>query len=121
MPEEPLVGGSQSGLDGEGWKKTVYDNTALGLESERLKLQQDVNQNISGVLEEESSYHYLNCMGLINEVKMEQMKAETRYLSGQDTLNNEFKSYHLIKTIKNLTQMFTSLSTLKGLISIQCP
>lgn len=83
-------------------KKRVYDNTALGYESERLKLEQDVTSNMNSVMEEESRYHFIHCLKLINSVRKDMMRAEMSYQVGDDTFSDDHKSYQdaIAATIK---------------------
>jgi len=54
--------------------KKTYENTAAGLESERLKLEQECEKLQNKALQEESRYHYLNCLLDIATVQLEKVK-----------------------------------------------
>ncbi|XP_063502804.1 intraflagellar transport protein 81 homolog isoform X7 [Pongo pygmaeus] len=60
-------------------KKSQYDSCAAGLESNRSKLEQEVRRLREECLQEESRYHYTNCMIKNLEVQLhratEEMKA----------------------------------------------
>jgi intraflagellar transport protein 81 len=74
-------------------RKKVHDNIALGLESERVSLEKDVEANTNGILEEESAYHFLNCLSTITQVRLDQMSQELAFQVGDERLNSEHKSY----------------------------
>merc|ERR1712226_673968 len=54
--------------------KKTYENTAAGLESERLKLEQECEKLQNKALQEESRYHYLNCLYGIASVQLDKVK-----------------------------------------------
>jgi len=74
-------------------KKKQHDNIALGLESERMGLEKEVEDNVLGIQEEESAYHFLNCLSTITQVRLDQMSQELSYQVGDERLNSEHKSY----------------------------
>lgn len=74
-------------------RKKVHDNIALGLQSERLSLEQEVEGNIKGINEEESAYHLLNCLSCITQVRLDQLSAELTYQVGDEKLSDQYKSY----------------------------
>lgn len=74
-------------------KKRAYDNIVLGLESERMKLEQEVESLKTGTGEEQSTYHFLNSLNGITQVRLEQMAAESAYASAQQRMPGEYKSY----------------------------
>jgi hypothetical protein len=49
-------------------KKASFESTTLGLDSERQKLEADVNGLKTSVQEQESSYHFLHCLSTIAQV-----------------------------------------------------
>ena len=65
--------------------KKTYENTAAGLESERLKLEQECEKLQNKALQEESRYHYLNCLHDIASVQLEKVQdqEELQKLSGR--------------------------------------
>merc|ERR1712224_166694 len=65
--------------------KKTYENTAAGLESERLKLEQECEKLQNKALQEESRYHYLNCLHGIASVQLEKVQdqEELQKLSGR--------------------------------------
>lgn len=74
-------------------KKKIYDNMALGYEGDRMKLEQDVQSNQHSVQEEESSYHFLNCLSVLADVKAKQIEDEKLFVAGKGKLSSEYKSY----------------------------
>lgn len=58
--------------------KKTYENTAAGLESERLKLEQECEKLQNKALQEESRYHYLNCLLDIATVQLEKVKDQDK-------------------------------------------
>jgi len=73
--------------------KKVYDNLTLGLESERIKLEQDVESNKNGIVEEESNFHLMQCLTTITQARMDQTAQELSFSVGEDRLSKEFKTY----------------------------
>ncbi|KAG5840733.1 hypothetical protein ANANG_G00191810 [Anguilla anguilla] len=59
-------------------KKAQYDSCAAGLESNRSKLEQEVRALREEMAQEESRYHYINCMRQIIEMQMERAAAEMK-------------------------------------------
>lgn len=74
-------------------RKKVHDNIALGLQSERLSLEKEVEGNINGINEEESAYHLLNCLGCITQVRLDQLSQELAYQVGDEKFSDQYKSY----------------------------
>merc|ERR1712224_822087 len=58
--------------------KKTYENTAAGLESERLKLEQECEKLQNKALQEESRYHYLNCLLDIATVQLEKVEDQEK-------------------------------------------
>jgi hypothetical protein len=44
-------------------------------------------------MEEESQYHFINCLSLIDQVRRDQVAQEQRYLAGDEKFSSEHKSY----------------------------
>ncbi|MBN3309343.1 intraflagellar transport protein 81 homolog [Amia ocellicauda] len=59
-------------------KKAQYDSCAAGLESNRSKLEQEVRGLREQNTEEESRYHYINCMRQVIEMQMQRAADEMR-------------------------------------------
>jgi len=92
-------------------KKSAYERTLLGLNSERLSLEKDVESNTGLLKEEESSYHMINCMAVLTSARHLQMTSESSNQSGKSSLSSEFKSYaELIgKSIRDHEQLAKKL------------
>merc|ERR1712224_264013 len=58
--------------------KKTYENTAAGLESERLKLEQECEKLQNKALQEESRYHYLNCLLNIATVQLQKVQDQEK-------------------------------------------
>ncbi|KAA0714307.1 Intraflagellar transport protein 81 -like protein [Triplophysa tibetana] len=65
-------------------KKAQYDNCAAGLESNRSKLEQEVRTLREEVAQEESRYHYLNCMKEITESQIERAANQSEINQSMD-------------------------------------
>ncbi|XP_043924583.1 intraflagellar transport protein 81 homolog [Protopterus annectens] len=65
-------------------KKRQYDSCAAGLESSRSKLEQEVRGLREECAQEESQYHYINCMKKIIEVKMQRAADEMKMYASAD-------------------------------------
>ena len=76
-------------------KKSEYDNTVLGLESDRLHLDNAVQDNLNGIRAEESNYHFLSALSDTTDVKIQQMNEEIKFLADPGTLHvdGKFASY----------------------------
>lgn len=74
-------------------KKALYENTAAGLETERIKLEQDCAAFQEDCLREESRYHYLQCMMRIAEAHHERVEQEVEYERGHGRLLRDFRTY----------------------------
>ncbi|XP_010874568.1 intraflagellar transport protein 81 homolog isoform X2 [Esox lucius] len=59
-------------------KKAQYDSCAAGLESNRSKLEQEVRALREEMTQEESRYHYINCMKDIIEMQMQRAADEMK-------------------------------------------
>ncbi|KAI7797999.1 Intraflagellar transport 81-like protein, partial [Triplophysa rosa] len=65
-------------------KKAQYDNCAAGLESNRSKLEQEVRTLREEVAQEESRYHYLNCMKVITASQIERAANQSEINQSMD-------------------------------------
>ncbi|XP_027709341.1 intraflagellar transport protein 81 homolog isoform X3 [Vombatus ursinus] len=65
-------------------KKTQYDSCAAGLESNRSKLEQEVRGLREECLQEESRYHYTNCMIKNLEVQLQRATDEMKAYVSSD-------------------------------------
>ena len=74
-------------------KKQVYENTAVGLEAERIKLESDCAAQQNECLREESKFHLLNCMTAVAEAKLQRVHDELGFQKGEGRLLRDFKSY----------------------------
>lgn len=59
-------------------KKIQYDSCAAGLESNRSTLEQEVKGLLEECTQEESNYHYVNCMKKNLEVQLQRVKEEMK-------------------------------------------
>ncbi|NXH10950.1 IFT81 protein, partial [Bucco capensis] len=63
-------------------KKIQYDSCAAGLESNRSALEQEVKGLLEECVQEESNYHYINCMKRNLEIQLQRAKEEMKaYIS----------------------------------------
>jgi hypothetical protein len=76
-------------------KKGEYDNTVLALESDRLHLDNAIEENIAGIQSEESNYHFLNCLLATTQIKIQQMECENKYCAEPNVMHvrGKFSSY----------------------------
>jgi hypothetical protein len=74
-------------------RKKIYDALQSSIQGERSKLEVDVNANITSIMEEESSYHFIHCLSLIDQVRRDQVAQEQRYLAGEEKFSAEHKTY----------------------------
>ena len=74
-------------------KKGVFQNTASGLESERVKLEQECGSYQDECLREESRYHLLNCMIQKTEVDLKRVRMEDKFSRGDGRLLPDFKTF----------------------------
>lgn len=74
-------------------KKAQYDNTAVGLETERIKLEQECNAFQEDCLREESQYHLLHCMLQIEQGKVSKIEQEVEFEKGNGRLLRDIKSF----------------------------
>jgi intraflagellar transport protein 81 len=74
-------------------RKAVYENTAVGLDTERIKMEQECNAFQDDCLREESRYHYLNCLISIAEGQAERIRTEEEFERGNGKLLRDFRTY----------------------------
>jgi len=74
-------------------KKGMFESTAAGLESERVKLELQCGRNQDEALKVEREYHMLNCMLQKAEVDLERVELEEQFSKGEGHLLPEFKSF----------------------------
>lgn len=70
-------------------KKTSYDTKAAGLESNRSKLEQEVRAYREECSQEESRYHYLNCMLKMIEMQKQRVASEMKAYTSADQLEKK--------------------------------
>lgn len=70
-------------------KKTAYDSMAAGMESNRSKLEQEVKVYREECSQEESRYHYLNCMIKINELQQGRVSDEMKTYVASDPMEKK--------------------------------
>ena len=102
-------------------KKNVYENLLLGFESEKQKLEQDVQTNRAGVQEEESHFHFLQCFSQITAARLQQVSKEAtlkdlyeRSINDQESITKSLRNEKKIISEKhedhvNQRNMFQSL------------
>ena len=71
----------------------MFESTAAGLESERVKLELQCGRNQDEALKVEREYHMLNCMLQKAEVDLERVELEEQFSKGEGHLLPEFKSF----------------------------
>lgn len=74
-------------------RKAQYDNTAVGLETERIKLEQECSAFQDDCLREESQYHLLHCLLQIEQGKVEKIEQEMAFEKGSGRLLRDIKSF----------------------------
>ncbi|ETW10174.1 hypothetical protein H310_00544 [Aphanomyces invadans] len=74
-------------------KKAQYDNTAVGLETERIKLEQECTAFQDDCLREESQYHFLNCQIQIENAKLDKVTQEEEFEKGNGKLLRDFRTF----------------------------
>ncbi|XP_031548749.1 intraflagellar transport protein 81 homolog [Actinia tenebrosa] len=65
-------------------KKAQYENLAIGLDSNLSKLEQEVRGLREEISNEESRYHYLNCMMKVLEIQQKRIEDEMKAYTAQD-------------------------------------
>ena len=85
-------------------KKKAYDNTVMNLETEKHKLNSDIEKSWNDYKTEETKYHYMNIQTKIYQIMQKKLKEESNYLKKPDArLAEDIKSYNdlYIAKIKN--------------------
>ena len=79
-------------------KKKQYENTAAGLESDRLKLENSADLSQTEALREESRFHYMNCLVTISGSRLYQIEREQNFLDGnsKERLHRDCKVENLL-------------------------
>lgn len=71
-------------------KKLMYDGVAVGLQTQRYSLNQEVRSLWNDAMSEESHYHYLQCMFKSLQFQEEQIATEQHPDSGKKSLRDEY-------------------------------
>jgi intraflagellar transport protein 81 len=80
-------------------KKRIWDNTSVGLENERASLEQEVDRLSSNVARDESRYHLVQCLHLLNRVEEgridheKRLQSETNNGERVEKVNGKYSSY----------------------------
>ena len=74
-------------------RKSVFENMAVGLESERVKLERDCEAYQVDCQREESRYHMLHSMQSIINANSERVKLEEQFSRGNGELLPQFRSF----------------------------
>ena len=74
-------------------RKSVFENMAAGLESERVKLERDCESYQVDCQREESRYHMLQSMKAISNANAERVKLEDQFSRGDGELLPQFRSF----------------------------
>jgi len=74
-------------------KKGVFDNMAVGLDTSRMKLEQECDAFQEDCLAQESRYHYLQSLIGIIEAQYNKVQQEMEYERGNGRLLRDFPSY----------------------------
>jgi intraflagellar transport protein 81 len=74
-------------------KRAIYENTAVGLESERLKLESEADSLQEEALQEESKYHFFQSLQGIAEARLDRVRQEEACERGEERLLRDFKTY----------------------------
>eukprot|EP00742_Colponemidia_sp_Colp-10_P002246 GILJ01002400.1.p1 GENE.GILJ01002400.1~~GILJ01002400.1.p1 ORF type:complete len:696 (-),score=172.60 GILJ01002400.1:159-2177(-) len=74
-------------------RRSVYENTLVGLDSEKAKLETDISAYQEEIGREESRYHQLQSMTSIIDAQLQRAQDEAKFLNGDKTLSREFRSY----------------------------
>lgn len=93
-------------------KKKAYDNTVMNLETEKHKLNADIEKAWGEYKSEETKYHYMNIQTKIYEIMQKKLKEESAYLKNpQARLSEDLKSFNdlYVTKIKNQEMMIVDL------------
>ena len=74
-------------------KKGMFESTAAGLESERVKLEMQCGRNQDEALKVEREYHMLNSMLQNAKVDLERVQLEEQFSKGDGQLLPDFKTF----------------------------
>lgn len=74
-------------------KKGVYENSAVGMETERIQLEQECNAFQDDCIQEECKYHTLQCQISIEDAKYEKVQREMEYENGNGRLLRDFETF----------------------------
>ena len=75
-------------------KKKSYDNTVMNLESEKTRLDGDVQKMYEEYKADETKYHKCNIDSQIYDAYLKRLSNEAKYINAPEKrLSNEFKSY----------------------------
>lgn len=80
-------------------KKAQYDTTAVGLEAERLKLEQECQAFQDDALREESQFHLLHCQLQLEQAKADKVEQEVQFESGAG-------GRRLLRDIKSFQELY---------------
>lgn len=93
-------------------KKKAYDNTVMNLESEKTKLNEDIDKAWGEYKAEETKFHYMNIQTKIYEAIQKKLNEENQFLKNPNArLSEDLKSYNelYIHKIKNQEQIIVDL------------
>lgn len=74
-------------------KRSVYEKVAVGLEVEKQELETACTEKQDGCLQEESRYHYLQCLKHIAEATLDKVRQEEKYQKGEGRLLPEIQTF----------------------------
>eukprot|EP00639_Heterosigma_akashiwo_P025865 CAMPEP_0194706812 /NCGR_PEP_ID=MMETSP0295-20121207/29781_1 /TAXON_ID=39354 /ORGANISM="Heterosigma akashiwo, Strain CCMP2393" /LENGTH=649 /DNA_ID=CAMNT_0039602819 /DNA_START=182 /DNA_END=2132 /DNA_ORIENTATION=- len=74
-------------------KRSVYEKVAVGLEVEKQELETACTEKQDGCLQEESRYHYLQCLKHIAEATLDKVRQEEKYQKGKGRLLPEIQTF----------------------------
>mmetsp|Transcript_51921 Transcript_51921/g.86312 ORF Transcript_51921/g.86312 Transcript_51921/m.86312 type:complete len:680 (+) Transcript_51921:62-2101(+) len=78
-------------------KKSLYENTLTGLDSERSKLEAEISALRDECTREESAYHYLNCLSSVVDVAKERVTEEAKRLVDKNPKSPALKDSYTAK------------------------
>ncbi|KAK6099452.1 hypothetical protein MT418_000867 [Batrachochytrium dendrobatidis] len=74
-------------------KKRIYDATLIGVESETTKMDQEMKGNRQDIINDQSRYHYINCMHQLAEISQDRVMAEMKsYIGGDEMIELQQKA-----------------------------
>ncbi|OQR98409.1 Intraflagellar Transport Protein 81 [Achlya hypogyna] len=85
-------------------KKAQYDNTAVGLETERIRLEQECTAFQDDCLREESQYHQLHTLLQIETARLEKVTQEEEFDKGNGKLHRDFRTFQELYKNKVIQQ-----------------